>query len=209
MIFILAVFLVIFFTFVGHIALVSLAETIIFVKTGTNGQGHNVYIYYSFLIFELYGAIALRTRESLYFLPKILTFSMFAHLLYLNLTPYGFYNISILGVIMLNIGTFAFAFQEIEIPKYNIPVAQSYEKPTFHRPRALLQPLFSLSTYHTFPTVWSIFLPFYDQSFFSLDELSLVNQDYARMNTYLEREGENNNGDDDNGNDNDDNDENY
>jgi len=59
------------------------------------------------------------------------------------------------------------------------------EKPTSERPRALYQPLFSLTWYHDLPPFWTMFIPFYQREEFNQQELSLIDQRYAEMNNYL------------------------
>jgi hypothetical protein len=49
----------------------------------------------------------------------------------------------------------------------------------------LYQPLFALTWYHDLPPFWTMFLPYYDRSCFTDDEMSLVDQRWPQMNAYL------------------------
>ena len=133
---------------------------------------------------ELGSVFFIRSKQGLYFAPKILYLSIAIFLVYINLTVYGFYA---LALQMMSSFGFAYWFgivilfeaRVLDLPDWHL------EKPNNERPRVLYQPLFGLTWYHDLPPFWTMFLPYYDRSCFTDDEMSLVDQRWPQMNAYL------------------------
>lgn len=180
--FILSIFLTLFFFYYTYICLAHLTVKILFPGSIPNELDGNLFGFMATI--ELCSLFFFRTRETLYYVPKITYIALLAFLLYVNFTTYGFYmkaflvtNWFVLGVMFYCIGAF-------EIPMAGLR-DQEFCKPTVHRPRVLFQPLFSITWYHDLPPLWSIFIPLYDRSAFTPQEMSLLDRNHHMLNVHL------------------------
>ena len=133
---------------------------------------------------ELGCVFFIRSKQGLYFVPKIIYLSIAIFLVYINLTVYGFYALAM--KMMCSFG-FAYWFAMVilfEAQVLHLP-GRHLEKPSNDRPRVLYQPLFGLTWFHDLPPFWTMFLPYYDRSCFTDDEMSLVDQRWPQMNAYI------------------------
>ena len=180
--FILAIFLTLFFFYFTYICLAHLTSKVLFPGCIPAELDGNLFGFMATV--ELVSLFFFRTRESLYFAPKIVLASILAFLLYVNFTAYGFYikaflvmNFFLLGIIFFCIGAF-------ELPATQLR-NEDFSKPTLARPRALFQPLFSLTWFHDLPPFWTLFIPFYDRHYFSAGEMSLLDHNWLLVNNHL------------------------
>ena len=125
-----------------------------------------------------------RSKQGLYFTPKIIYIMITIFQVYLNFTAYGLYSSAVKILSCFIMSYFFFSFMLFEIPALELN-PNHLEKPTNARPRALYQPLFSLTWYHDLPPFWTMFMPFYDRQYFNNDEMSLLDERYLEMNNYL------------------------
>ena len=126
----------------------------------------------------------LRSKQGLFFGPKVLYLGLLVFLVYQNFTAYGFYN---MGIQIQTTFTMSYFFGQLycfENPSMNLDI-EHMDKPSNNRPRGLYQPLFSQTWYHDQPPLWTIFLPFYEREKFTIEEMSLVDQNFQQMNAYL------------------------
>lgn len=93
---------------------------------------------------ELIGIFFFRSRLTLLLLPKCLFLISLTFFLYINLTPYGFYEDAFASMNMLFFGAISYCLAHFEIPAMMLPDGD-FRKPTSGRPRGLYQPFFSLT----------------------------------------------------------------
>ena len=159
----------------------------LFPVTISYGQARGSFFY--ILYFEFLGTSMFRTRDSLYFGPKLIFLSFLCYFLYLNLVGCPLAGTSFLLNICFCFDVFFFCVQKFEVTAADLP-NNDFNKPTATRPRALFQPLFSLTWYHDLPPLWSAFVPLYDRSHFTAAELSLVDRNYLLLQRHLGRRPE-------------------
>lgn len=140
--------------------------------------------FFYLLYFEIWAIAVFRTRESLYFGPKLLYLSFLAYILYLNLTPTPMSGTAFLMHLFFSLDTFCSCLLLFEIKALDLP-ANDRNKPTPSRPRLLYQPLFSLVWYHDSPPFWSYFMPLFDRTYFSEAELSVVDRNFMVLQRHL------------------------
>ena len=91
------------------------------------------------LAIELGCVFFIRSKQGLYFVPKITYLIIFIFLIYVNFTPYGFYALA-MKICMSLIMAYWFGMVLLfEAPVLALPDFH-LEKPTDNRPRALFQP---------------------------------------------------------------------
>jgi hypothetical protein len=90
------------------------------------------------------GLFFFRTRETLILLPKAVLVASCCLFVYMNLTPYGFYAMAYRAYWYVTYGLILYCIQKFEIPAMQLSDTD-FNKPTYSRPRALFQPLFSLT----------------------------------------------------------------
>jgi hypothetical protein len=180
--FILAILLTLFFFYFTYICLAHMTSKILFPGSTPNELDGNLFGFMATM--ELCCMFFYRTRETLYYLPKVTFLTLLAFLLYVNFTAYGYYlkaffiaNWFILACNFYCLGAF-------EIPAAALRDAD-FSKPCMARPRALYQPLFSLTWYHDLPPFWTLFIPLYDRNSFAPAEMALLDRNYALLNNHL------------------------
>jgi len=143
--FLAAVLLMMSSLYLIHITLTKKTAEMLFQNNATLPSGSAESLFGLCMIVELYASFFSRTRESLYYFPKIVVLVLLYAVTYMNLTLYGFYFEAMVGSGMVIFGTAGLLFVEFEVPMMNLHDDSDYRKPTSFRPRALLQPFFSIS----------------------------------------------------------------
>lgn len=184
--FIFSIFLTLVFFYFTYICLAHLTSRILFPSSIPNELDGNLFGFMATI--ELICMFFYRTRETLYYLPKITFLTMLAFLLYVNFTAYGYY---MKAFIICN--WFVLSCNFYCIGAFEIPAAalrdSDFGKPCLARPRNLYQPLFSLTWYHDLPPFWTLFIPLYDRNNFTPEEMSLLDHNYALLNGHLRNRG--------------------
>lgn len=177
-----SILLMIFLFYFSYLYLFSITQKILFTKASTVDLEGGLFAFLAMM--ELISMFMFRTRESLYFGPKLIYLGVMIYLLYANLTFHGFYALAVVSLNLFAFGVIAFCLGAFEMPARMLRDAD-FNKPTMNRPRVLYQPLFSITWYHDLPPFWTTFLPFYDRSYFTPEEMSLLDQNYQMLMPYL------------------------
>lgn len=180
--FILSIVLTLIFFYFTYIFLAHITTRVLFPNSYPGDLDGDLFGFMATI--ELSSLFFFRTRESLYFGPKIIFLSLLAFLLYVNLTAYGFYLKAFLAANFTIFGTILYLIAAYEIPASNAR-PDNLALPSLNRPRALYQPLFSLTWYHDLPPFWSLFMPLYDRTSFSPEEMSMVDKNFHLLNQHL------------------------
>lgn len=99
---------------------------------------------------EFASLLFLRTRSSIYFVPKFTIIFYYLFLWYVRSTSYGFYSLAMQTLSYACLGTFFLFISLYEIPSLGWNPL-SYYTPTIDRPRCYYLPVFSLSWVNDLP----------------------------------------------------------
>lgn len=177
-----SILMMIFLFYFSYLYLFSITQKILFTKASTVDLEGGLFAFLAMM--ELISMFMFRTRESLYFGPKLIYLGVMIYLLYVNFTIHGFYSAAVVSLNLFAFGVIAFCLGAFEMPARMLRDAD-FNKPTMNRPRVLYQPLFSITWYHDLPPFWTTFLPFYDRTYFTPEEMSLLDQNYQMLMPYL------------------------
>ncbi|CAK69908.1 unnamed protein product (macronuclear) [Paramecium tetraurelia] len=137
--------------------------------------------------FEYFSLHFLRTRSSLYFVPKYCFIIRFFLYYYVSSTLFGHYQLAQYISLFGQLGVFCYFINKFEIPALNWSERSPYT-PTINRPRAYYVPLFPMSWVNDTPQLWSMFYPLYGRRYFTVQNLALVDQDFPLLNHILQQE---------------------
>ncbi|CAD8161569.1 unnamed protein product [Paramecium pentaurelia] len=137
--------------------------------------------------FEYFSLHFLRTRSSLYFVPKYCFIIRFFLYYYMQCTLFGHYQLVQYISLFGQLGVFCYFIHKFEIPALNWSDRSPYT-PTINRPRAYYVPLFPMSWINDTPQLWSMFYPLYGRRYFQIQNLALVDQNFPLLNQILEQE---------------------
>ncbi|CAD8184833.1 unnamed protein product [Paramecium pentaurelia] len=136
---------------------------------------------------EFASLLFLRTRSSLYFVPKFTIIYYYLFLWYVRSTNYGFYSLAMLSLSYACFGTFCLFIFLYEIPSLGWNPL-SYYTPTLDRPRCYYLPVFSMNWVNDLPQLWSMFYPLYGRRYFQIQNLALVDRNFPLLNNLLDIE---------------------
>ncbi|CAD8162262.1 unnamed protein product [Paramecium pentaurelia] len=136
---------------------------------------------------EFASLLFLRTRSSLYFVPKFTIIYYYLFLWYVQSTNYGFYSLAMLTLSYVCLGTFCLFIYLYEIPSLGWNPL-SYYTPTIDRPRCYYLPVFSLNWVNDLPQLWSMFYPLHGRRYFQIQNLALVDRNFPLLNNLLDIE---------------------
>jgi len=80
---------------------------------------------------------------------------------------------------------FTYFLLTFEVPALEWNPSAHYT-PSLNSPRALYFPIFSLTWNHELPPIWTMFYPLFGRSYFTNNELALVNGNYSLLRSTLE-----------------------
>lgn len=132
--FILSIFLTLFFFYFTYICLAHLTSKVLFPGSIPEDLDGNLFGFMATV--ELTSLFFFRTRESLYFVPKITFATLLCFLMYVNFTAYGFYMKAFFIANLFIIATVVYCIGAFEIPSIMLR-DNDFNKPTSGRPRAL------------------------------------------------------------------------
>jgi len=181
-----AVCLTVFLLYIVYIAMARMTNAMLFGSGAPFCEGLEDNFLLLMASMELFSSFFLRTRESLTYIPRLALLSSLSFLSYLQLCPLPLHE---LALSLLNSLYMLFALSALlllELPSLSQHL-HDFSRATEMRPRALYQPFFSLTWYHDLPPLWTMFVPFFDRDCFCADELTLVDEERARMAEYLRR----------------------
>ncbi|CAK86075.1 unnamed protein product (macronuclear) [Paramecium tetraurelia] len=136
---------------------------------------------------EFASLLFLRTRSSIYFVPKFTIIFYYLFLWYVRSTSYGFYSLAMQTLSYACLGTFFLFISLYEIPSLGWNPL-SYYTPTIDRPRCYYLPVFSLSWVNDLPQLWSMFYPLHGRRYFQIENLALVDRNFPLLNNLLDIE---------------------
>ncbi|CAD8160337.1 unnamed protein product [Paramecium octaurelia] len=173
-------YLVYFLQFSGYNSSIQL-----FAKSYPRGLSENFFS--SFLLNEFVSIIFLRTRASLYFVPKYIVLTYLLFIYYFESTLYGYYNLAFQICIFSQFAIISFFVLNFEIAALDWPTESPYT-PTLDRPRVYYCPLFNMNWVNDIPTLWTMFFPLCGRRFFQIQNLALVDKNYILLNNLLNQE---------------------
>ncbi|CAD8075217.1 unnamed protein product [Paramecium primaurelia] len=173
-------YLVYFFQFSGYSGSIQL-----FAKSYPRGLSENFFS--SFLLNEFVSIIFLRTRSSLYFVPKYITLTYLLFIYYFESTIYGYYNLAFQICIFSQFAIISIFVLQFEIAALEWSTISPYT-PSFDRPRVLYCPMFNMNWVNDIPTLWTMFFPLCGRRFFQIQNLALVDKNYILLNNLLNQE---------------------
>ncbi|CAD8151361.1 unnamed protein product [Paramecium octaurelia] len=136
---------------------------------------------------EFASLLFLRTRTSLYFLPKFTIIFYYLFLWYVRSTTYGFYSLAMLTLSYACFGTFCLFIFIYEIPSLEWNPLSFYT-PTLDRPRCYYLPVFSMNWVNELPQLWTMFYPLHGRRYFQIQNLALVDRNFPLLNNLLDIE---------------------
>ncbi|CAK72921.1 unnamed protein product (macronuclear) [Paramecium tetraurelia] len=144
---------------------------------------------------EFASLLFLRTRTSLYFVPKFTIIFYYLFLWYVRSTSkittfildYGFYSLAMLSLSYACFGTFCLFIFIYEIPSLGWNPLSFYT-PTLDRPRCYYLPVFSMNWVNELPQLWTMFYPLHGRRFFQIQNLALVDRNFPLLNNLLDIE---------------------
>jgi len=134
---------------------------------------------------ELFSVLFIRTRTSLKYVPRFYMLLLVMFIYYFQHTVLGFYD---LGLTLLKLSVymlFTYFLLTFEVPALEWNPSAHYT-PSLNSPRALYFPIFSLTWNHELPPIWTMFYPLFGRSYFTNNELALVNGNYSLLRSTLE-----------------------
>ncbi|CAD8080773.1 unnamed protein product [Paramecium sonneborni] len=136
---------------------------------------------------EFASLLFLRTRSSIYFVPKFIIIYYYLFLWYVRSTNYGFYSLAMLTLTYICFGTFCLFIFIYESPSLGWNQL-SYYTPNIDRPRCYYLPVFSMNWVNDLPQLWSMFYPLYGRRYFQIQNLALVDRNFPLLNNFLDIE---------------------
>ncbi|CAD8061750.1 unnamed protein product [Paramecium primaurelia] len=173
-------YLIYFFQFSGYSGSIQL-----FTKSYPRGLSENFFS--SFLLNEFACIIFLRTRSSLYFIPKYIALTYILFLYYFETTIYGYYNLAFQICICSQFTILSSFLLYFEIAALEWSTISPYT-PSFDRPRVFYTPLFNINWMNDIPTLWTMFYPLCGRRYFQIQNLALVDKNYILLNNLLNQE---------------------
>lgn len=138
----LAILLLVLILYFIYIGMARMTDKILFPKTYPNELDENFFGLIASI--ELLGIFFFRSRQTLLLLPKTLLCLSVTFFMYVNLTPYGFYQDAFSSLNMTSFGLISYCISNFEIPALMLP-STDIGRPNAGRPRTLYQPFFSLT----------------------------------------------------------------
>lgn len=178
-----AFFCMIFLFYFVYLASSYLWSFFLFRKSIPNGIDENFYGFVACM--EFFSILFIRTRSTFKFVPLFLNIVFFFYLYYIKNTIYGYFYLGLYFVLCLSLTFFLLNLLFFEIPALSWNPSFHFV-PSFDKPRMLFFPLFSLSSYYDLPHLWSMFYPLHDRSFFTNDQMALVDRNFVLLNSTLE-----------------------
>ena len=132
-----AVLLSIFILYFVYIALAKITSNILFYNEGRIPRDISENFFGLMASIELTAVFFFRTRETLYYCPKLLLLASAALFLYIDLTPYGFYKDAFLVHCIFSIGVVAYCISSFEFPAMELAEGD-FARPSLYRPRTLM-----------------------------------------------------------------------
>ncbi|CAD8087609.1 unnamed protein product [Paramecium sonneborni] len=136
---------------------------------------------------EFASLLFLRTRSSIYFVPKFTIIYYYLFLWYVRSTNYGFYSLAMITLSYMCFGTFCLFIFIYEIPSLGWNPLSFYT-PSIDRPRCYYLPVFSMNWINDLPQLWTMFYPLHGRRYFQIQNLALVDRNFPLLNNLLDIE---------------------